>query len=193
MTRPSWDRKSGLAGLALVALGLLLWGAMQAQATLRTETQRLTRERDQLATLLRQQREDAAAAEKLATLLTDEATQKLLAPVDRTRAVAALPPLADAARLSRFAYVIAPERPLPGGPEGLALTALTLQGEAPRDEDVFRFLDRAQKSLPGQARLRRLTLDRLDPTLRRPLSSANLRFSAALDWVSNASQGGAAR
>ncbi len=179
----------------LLALGAALLLAAASDPLLRyarngmaEESRALDAEHARISQSLMQLRDDAATAQRLSRTITSKDMEKYLAPTDRAKIAARLEPIATASRLSRFTYTLSPEQnfaPEGGDMDGIAQSHLTLEAEAPQDDDATRFLLRLQQTLPGRAALQHLSLERTNPTA---LSATNIHLKAEIDWLSNSTQ-----
>lgn len=143
---------------------------------------------------LHQLQDDIAAAEKLGGQIGIAEADRALIPADRIAAVTALERSAAALRLGHFTYTLEPEQALtvdaPGiVPQTLAVSTLTVSGEAPLDTDVYAFCAGARRFLPGRLRLQQLSVERTGSAA--ALEARNTRFTARFEWLSNGSAGAA--
>jgi hypothetical protein len=137
---------------------------------------------------LQQLREDVARAQKLSRQIDRLHAEQILAPADRLKAAAALEKLAKDKQLRHFTYTLGPEDKLAlnagGESQELAISTIALTADAPSDQDVFTFLEKARILLPGRARIQHFTINRIAPAA---LAATNIHFEASLEWLSNGS------
>jgi hypothetical protein len=149
----------------------------------------LLKENEKSEQALRQLRDDIAAAEKMKTVIDDDAAKKSLAAVDRLRAAQILEQRAAEANLTRFAYTVSPEEKtfidtVGAGRQELATSKWTVTADAPTDIDVFVFLDAISHTLPGRVTLRALSIQRIGEN-EALISDANVHLTANGEWLSN--------
>jgi hypothetical protein len=178
--------------LMLAAVALLVLAGLPVARYLAEgeagQAARIAAARQQDERALRRIEEDLLAARDLKNNLGAGEIARLLAPADRLQAAARLEQAAQAARISHFTYTLAPERQSrvdsAAGPQELALSTVTLAGDAPLDTDIYRFVARAREMLPGRAKLKQLSVMRLG----NPPAAANVHMEAVFEWLSNGAQ-----
>ncbi len=133
---------------------------------------------------LRQLRDDAALAQKLAAEVVEwrEEAARYLEAADEKRALAGLKKLAAAAWLSDVSYDLSQWKP---EPDGLASATLTVRAAAPHDERIYGFAERLRRSLGGRAEISELKIDRVATAPDADLSAANLRMTLKIYWLAN--------
>ena len=168
-----------------------------AHGILAQRLQRVETEKQNLSQVLQHLRDDAATAVRLSHELNAGEATTYLAPVDRRQTAAQFEPLAAASRLGRFTYTLLPEQPFKPEPalpdtDGLAQSALNIEADAPHDGDAQHFIQQLLQALPGRAQLQQLDIERMDSNaatnVNTPLAGKNVRLSATIDWLANASQ-----
>lgn len=139
---------------------------------------------------LQQLRDDVVAARKLGSEIDRTRADQVLAPTDRLKAAVMLEKEAAIMKIARFTYTLAPEERTAidagGALQNLALSAVTLAGNAPDDISIYNFITHLQHVLPGRARLQQVTITR-SASAEVPLAATNVHFEAALEWLSNGS------
>lgn len=170
--------------LIFISLPLLRMAATTTVANLtELKTQQLHAEQT-----LQQLRSDTETAQKLQSEMTMSEAEQSLEPVDRLLAANIIEREADAAHIYSFSYTLAPEQKikmagLTTASQELAVSTITVRGEAPDDMSVYGFIDGMRGSLPGRVRLQQMSLVRSNKS--EPVSAYNLRFNATFEWLSN--------
>lgn len=188
--RQHWDWALVVVlGAALGLFGLPLLADMRAtaeqgQQEAAQQAARLHAEYETLAA-------DAAAAEKLRAELGPEAWRKLLAPPPRAQLVAALRQFGveaglrdldltlGSAALTHDPSVVTESVPL-------TVSAITMKLSATSDQQVFAFVRRALRELPGDMRLEHLLVQRQS-------GKTPITASVALRWLAFAEEPAMAR
>jgi hypothetical protein len=133
---------------------------------------------------LQQLRDDVTAAHKLSAQIDGVRAEQVLAPVDRLKVAEKLEQ--EASGIEHFTYTVTPEEHVTitsgGEKQDLASSTVTLAGEAADDVKIYAFLERVRQLLPGRARLKKFVIARRTGTLG---PTANVRFDAAFEWLSN--------
>lgn len=179
--------------LLLLSLGLILviHPALRfAHKTLQAHLNQVEAETAQTEQAITQLQGDIATAQNLAGEMSIEQAEQSLLPIDRLQAASALEELANSARLRNFSYGFTPEQAVPDDnkkqeQDDLYISTITVSGEASSDVAVTQFLEAMRSILPGRVRLQQFTIERLAKN-NIPLASYNVRFSARLEWLSNA-------
>jgi hypothetical protein len=128
---------------------------------------------------LRHLQNDAVESKSLSEKISPEDIEKILAPVDRMQAAAAMETIAAAARMHHFTYSLSPEQNV----GDIAESALAIKTDASLDTEIFQFIDNLQRTLPGRLVIKNLTIERSGtvPAL------DNLHCEADMLWQSNGS------
>jgi hypothetical protein len=138
---------------------------------------------------LAQLRNDVAAARKISSEIDRAHAEDVLAPTDRLKAAVLLERAAAGQKISHFTYTLAPEGKTVietgGAPQNLALSAVTLAGDAPDDLYIYKFIEQAERLLPGRARLQEVKITRKGTDA--PRAADNAHFETTLEWLSNGS------
>jgi hypothetical protein len=148
----------------------------------------LQNKHDQTEQALHQLQDDVAAAQKLENEMTLSEAEQSLAPVDRLLAANAMEQEAEAAHLRGFSYTLSPEQKIKmeesvPEPQEVAVSTITLHGEAPTDSNIYGFISAMHDLLPGRIRLQQLSLSRIANDA--SVAAYNLRFNATFEWLSN--------
>lgn len=188
--RPHWDWALVVVlGAALGLIGVPMIDAMReaAEQKQQVSAQQAARVQSEYAALA----SDAAAAEKLRVELGPEAWKKLLAPPPRAQLVAALRQFGVEGGLHDLdltlgSATLTVEPAVGAEPWPLTVSAIAMKLSAASDQQIFAFVRRAMKELPGDIRLEHLMLQRQSG--KNPVTA-----SVALRWLAFAEEPAMAR
>jgi len=138
-------------------------------------------------------RNDAQTARTIRENISELDIARLLEPGNRKSMTAKLEPLATAHHLVNMTYTLSPPQPWDGGTqfpgiEGVVVSTLTLESDAPHDGAIYAFLSQL-KELQGRLTIQELHIGPISEPNATP-SALNLHMKAKLEWLVNREEEG---